>query len=171
MLAYADFSLPFILEIDASHRGLGAVLSQDQGGRIRPVAYASRALSPSERNMSNYSSMKLEFLALMWAMMEKFREYLLRHKCVVWTDNNPLSYLNTAKLGTTEQRWAAQLAAFDFTIRYWSGRTNVNADSLSRQVHSTDESSRLHSLFPWDPLDIGHTDIGIQLTIYNSKSF
>lgn len=161
VLAYADFSLPFILEIDASHRGLGAVLSQDQGGRIRPVAYASRALSPSERNMSNYSSMKLEFLALKWAMTEKFREYLLGHKCVVWTDNNPLSYLNTAKLGATEQRWAAQLAAFDFTIRYRSGRSNVNADSLSRQVHST-ESSSLHSLFPGTPLPEGlqfHPDL------------
>lgn len=148
VLAYADFSQPFILEIDASHRGLGAVLSQDQGGRIRPVAYASRALSLSERNISNYSSMKLEFLALKWAVTEKFQEYLLGHKCVVWTDNNPLSYLNTAKLGATEQRWAAQLSAFDFTIHYRSGRINVNVDSLSRQVHSTDDSSRLESLLP-----------------------
>lgn len=148
VLAYADFSQPFILEIDASHRGLGAVLSQDQGGRIRPVAYASRALSLSERNMSNYSSMKLEFLALKWAVTEKFQEYLLGHKCVVWTDNNPLSYLNTAKLGATEQRWAAQLSAFDFTIHYRSGRINVNVDTLSRQVHSTDDSSRLESLLP-----------------------
>lgn len=152
VLAYADFSLPFILEIDASHSGLGAVLSQDQDGRVRPVAYASRALSPSERNMSNYSSMKLEFLALKWAMTEKFREYLLGHKCVVWTDNNPLSYLNTSKLGATEQRWAAQLSDFDFTIRYRSGRTNVNADSLSRQPHSVDISSGLDPLLPGTPL-------------------
>lgn len=56
--------------------------------------------------MDNYSSMKLEFLGLKWAMGEKFWEYLLGHKCVVFTDNNPLSYLNSAKLGATEQRWA-----------------------------------------------------------------
>lgn len=118
VLAYADFSRPFILEIDASHSGLGAVLSQETDDGVRPVAYASRGLRPTERNMKNYSSMKLEFLALKWAMGEKFREYLLGHKCVVFTDNNPLSYLNSAKLGATEQRWASQLAVFDFEIKY-----------------------------------------------------
>lgn len=132
VLAYANFSLPFILEIDASFNGLGAVLSQEQEGKVRPIAYASRGLKPTERNMSNYSSMKLEFLALKWAVTEKFRDYLLGQKCTVWTDNNPLSHLETAKLGATEQRWAAQLASFDFTIRYRSGRTNTNADALSR---------------------------------------
>ena len=133
VLTYADFSRPFILEIDASHSGLGAVLSQETDRGVRPVAYASRGLRPTERNMSNYSSMKLEFLALKWAMTEKFREYLLGHKCTVYTDNNPLSHLHSAKLGATEQRWAAQLAAFDFDIKYRSGRVNRNADALSRQ--------------------------------------
>ncbi|KAL1281970.1 hypothetical protein QQF64_000773 [Cirrhinus molitorella] len=133
VLAYADFAKPFILEVDASHGGLGAVLSQEFKGKIRPVAYASRSLRPTECNMTNYSSMKLEFLALKWAMVEKFREYLLGHKCIVFTDNNPLSHLATAKLGATEQRWAAELAAFDFELRYRSGRSNGNADALSRQ--------------------------------------
>ncbi|XP_042338496.1 uncharacterized protein LOC121939556, partial [Plectropomus leopardus] len=133
VLAYADFSLPFILEVDASHSGLGAVLSQEQDGKVGPIAYASRGLRPTERNMANYSSMKLEFLALKWAMTEKFREYLLGHKCIVYTDNNPLSHLSTAKLGATEQRWAAQLASFDFEIKYRSGKSNSNADALSRQ--------------------------------------
>lgn len=41
VLTYADFSLPFILEVDASHSGLGAVLSQEQEGKVRPIAYAS----------------------------------------------------------------------------------------------------------------------------------
>ncbi|CAM4713469.1 unnamed protein product [Leuciscus chuanchicus] len=133
VLAYADFSRPFILEVDASYGGLGAVLSQEHQGKVRPIAYASRSLRPTERNMSNYSSMKLEFLALKWAMAEKFREYLLGHKCLVYTDNNPLSHLATAKLGATEQRWAAELAAFDFEVRYRSGKSNRNADALSRQ--------------------------------------
>ncbi len=146
VLAYADFSLPFILEVDASHGGLGAVLSQEQGGKVRPIAYASRGLRPTERNMSNYSSMKLEFLALKWAMTEKFREYLLGQRCVVFTDNNPLSHLTTAKLGATEQRWAAQLAAFDFELRYRSGRSNRNADALSRQGPAI--QSELEGLLP-----------------------
>ena len=133
VLNYADFSRPFILEIDASYSGLGAVLSQETENGVRPVAYASRGLRPTERNMSNYSSMKLEFLALKWAMSEKFRDYLLGHKCVVFTDNNPLSHLRSAKLGATEQRWASQLAIFDFEIKYRSGRSNKNADALSRK--------------------------------------
>lgn len=133
VLAYADFSLPFILEVDASYGGLGAMLSQEQSGKFRPVAYASRGLRPTERNMQNYSSMKLEFLALKCAMTEKFREYLLGHKCVVFTDKNPLSHLFSAKLGDTEQRWAAQLSSFDFEIKYRSGRSNGNANALSRQ--------------------------------------
>ena len=80
--------------------------------------------------------MKLEFLGLKWAMTEKFWEYLLGHKCVVYTDNNPLSYLLSAKLGATEHRWAAQLAAFDLDLKYCSGCSNKNADALSRQYIS-----------------------------------
>ena len=133
VLAYADFSLPFIVEIDASYQGLGAVLSQEQEGRRRPVAFASRGLKTTERNMNNYSSMKLEFLALKWAVTEKFREYLLGHAFTVYTDNNPLSYVQTtAKLAAVEQRWASQLAQFNFTIKYRPGPSNRNADALSR---------------------------------------
>ena len=132
VLAYADFSKPFVLDIDASFEGLGAVLSQEQDGGRRPIAYASRGLRPTERNMSNYSSRKLELLGLKWAVTEKFREYLLGHRCVVYTDNNPLSYLQTAKLGATEHRWAAELALYDLDIRYRPGTANRNADALSR---------------------------------------
>ncbi len=133
VLAYADFQKSFVLEIDASHSGLGAVLSQEHEGKLRPVAFASRGLRPSEKNMQNYSSMKLEFLALKWAVSEKFREYLLGTSCIVYTDNNSLRYLDTAKLGAVEQRWAAQLAAFDLTLKYRPGSRNGNADALSRQ--------------------------------------
>ena len=133
VLAYADFKKTFILEIDASHGGLGAILSQDHEGQRRPVAFASRSLKPTEKNMDNYSSMKLEFLALKWAITEKFREYLLGNKVTVYTDNNPLRHLQTAKLGALEQRWASQLASFNYTLEYRPGRSNGNADALSRQ--------------------------------------
>lgn len=151
VLAYADFTRPFILEVDASYAGLGAVLSQEVEGKVRPIAYASRGLRPAERNTATYSSMRLEFLALKWAMAEKFREYLLGHKCVVRTDNNPLSHLATAKLGATEQRWAAELAAFDFVIQYRAGRTNQNADALSRLTTvqlGADDSGQLGAVVP-----------------------
>uniref|UniRef100_A0A3P9JFB1 Gypsy retrotransposon integrase-like protein 1 n=1 Tax=Oryzias latipes TaxID=8090 RepID=A0A3P9JFB1_ORYLA len=77
--------------------------------------------------------MKLEFLGMKWAMTEKFREYLWGQNCTVWTDNNPLSHLETAKLGATEHRWVAELSAFNYDVRYRPGRANTNADALSRR--------------------------------------
>lgn len=136
----------FFLEIDASHTGLRAVLSQDAGGKQRPVAYASRGLSrglrESERNMDNYSKMKLEFLALKWAVTEKFQDYLIGNKFTVSTDNNPLSHLKTAKLRAVEQRWASQLAMFDFEMLYHNrpGKKNGNADALSDKSRQEDDS-------------------------------
>lgn len=134
VLAYADFHKPFVLEIDASHQGLGAILSQEQDGKRRPIAYASRGLRRTERNMENYSSRKLECLALKWAVCDKFREYLLGNNFVVYTDNNPLCHLQTSKLGALEQRWLSQLASFSFVIKYRPGRVNQNADALSWQA-------------------------------------
>ncbi|KAL7844546.1 hypothetical protein SRHO_G00230850 [Serrasalmus rhombeus] len=134
VLGYADFTSPFILEIGASHAGLGAMLSQDQEGQRHPIAVASQELHPSECNMSNYSAMKLELLPLKRAVTEKFREYLLGTRFTVYTNHNPLSYLQSAKLGAVEQCWASQLALFNYEINleYRSGTANGNADALSR---------------------------------------
>ena len=121
------------METDASDKGLGAVLSQKQDGKLRVIAYASRGLRGAERNMKNYSSMKLELLELKWAVTEKFGEYLLKSEFVVYTDNNPLTYLQSkSKLKAVEQRWAAELASFNFKIEYRAGKHNANADALSR---------------------------------------
>ena len=89
----------------------------EQDGKSRVLAFASRRLQPSEKNSSLYSSMKLEFLAMKWAIMDKFRHYLLGGKFKVITDNNPLTYFRSAKLGALEERWASQLAQFDFDIQ------------------------------------------------------
>ena len=93
VLAFADYTKEFLLETDASKEGLGAVLSQKQeDGWFHPVAYGSRALTMHEKN---YHSTKLEFLALKWAVMEHFKEYLLYQPFPVKTDNNPLTYIMT----------------------------------------------------------------------------
>ena len=77
VLAFADYTIPFLLETDVSKDGLGAVLSQRQVDReYHPITYGSRALMPHEKN---YHSTKLEFLVLKWAVMEHFKEYLLYH--------------------------------------------------------------------------------------------
>ena len=133
ILGYSDFARPFIVDTDASHHGIGAVLSQDKDGMRKVIAYASRGLRPTERNMENYSTMKLELLALKWAVADKFRDYLLASTFTVFTDNNPLTYLKTAKLGAVELRWAAQLADFEFDIFRRTGKSNANADALSRR--------------------------------------
>lgn len=132
VLAYPDFSIPFTLTTDGSFLGLGAVLSQRQDGVERVVAFASRGLRGSERNDKNYSAFKLELLALKWAVTEKFRDFLMYSKFTVITDHNPLRYLENANLGAVEQRWVAQLAEYDFEVRYKPGKDNANADALSR---------------------------------------
>ena len=75
VLAFANYTKDFLLKTDASKEGLGAVLSQKQaGGWFHPVAYGSQALTAHKKNSH---STKLEFLALKWAIMENFKEYLL----------------------------------------------------------------------------------------------
>ncbi|MCG7876341.1 MAG: RNase H-like domain-containing protein [Candidatus Thiodiazotropha endolucinida] len=131
VLAYFDYSLPFQLHTDASTTGLGAVFYQKQGGVDRVVSYASRGLVESERN---YPAHKLEFLALKWAITEKFHDYLYGSSFEVYTDNNPLTYIfSTAKLDATGQRWIAALSNYNCPLKYRSGKKNIYADGLSRK--------------------------------------
>ena len=84
MLAYPWFNEDFVLETDASVMGLCAVLAQLQSdGFVHPIAYASRALSPSERN---YGIMDLETLVVVW-VLSHFQHYLYGHKVTVISDH------------------------------------------------------------------------------------
>ncbi|KAK7901901.1 hypothetical protein WMY93_018670 [Mugilogobius chulae] len=118
VLGYPNFEEPFILHCDASQEGLGAVLYQRQNGKLVVIAYGSRTLTNPEKNYHLHSG-KLEFLALKWAICERFRDFLYYSPpFTVYTDNNPLTYvLTTAKLNATTQRWVAELADFQFVIR------------------------------------------------------
>ena len=96
----------------------------------RVIAYASRSLSNTKRN---YLAHKLKFLAFKWAVMDRFHEHLYGGQFDVYTDNNPLTNILTfTKLDATGQRWVASLANYDFRIFYKSGKSNVEADALSR---------------------------------------
>ena len=102
--------------------------------KVRPhiIAYASQTLRPSKKSMHNYSSAKLELLALKWVVTEKFRDYSLGSKFTVYTDNNPLDYIQTSKLGASQICWLSKLVLFNFNIIYRSGKTNQATDALSQ---------------------------------------
>ena len=143
ILAYLDYSREFILETDASLKGLGAVLSQrGDDGAVRVIAYASHSLRLGERSMRDYSSAKIELLALKWSVCKKFKDYLLGSKFTVYTDNNPLVYIKTSKLGAAQIRWLSELALYDFDIVYHTGKSNLVADALSRQLESPSSNNR-----------------------------
>ena len=150
ILSYADYGKPFKLHTDASGLELGAILYQTQeDGTDRVIAYANRTLSKSEKN---YPAYKLEFLALKWSVCDRFHECLYGGRFEVFTDNNPLTYiLTTAKLDATGQRWVANLANYTFSIKYKSGKSNVDADALSRN--------------PWDM----QVDTAIVMSIINEE--
>ena len=131
ILAYANFTKPFKLHTDACGTGLGAVLYQTQeDGTKAVIAYASRSLNKAE---SHYPGHKLEFLALKWAVVEKFHEYLYGSTFDMYTDNNPLTYvLTTAKLDAASHCWVTRLANYNFRLHYQPGKTTIDADALSR---------------------------------------
>ena len=130
VMAFADFNKPFLLETDASKLGLGVVLSQKQtDGQYHLVAYASCSLTVLE---CNYHSTKQEFLAMKWAIMEWFQEYLLRKAFIVGTNNNPFTYImTTSNLDTTWHCWVESLTGFTFSIGYQKGQDNAATDALS----------------------------------------
>ena len=153
VLGYPDFSHPSELETDASLQELGTVLSQrDETGTNHIITFASWSLWSSKQSMWNYSSAKLELLALKWVVVRKLREYLLGSKFTVYTDNNPLAYIKESKLGVAQIRWLSELALFNFDIKYRSGKSNQAADALSccpkieNESFSNSESDRYETI-------------------------
>ena len=115
ILGYPDYTLEFILHVDASTKALGAVLLQYQEDELKVIGYGSRTLTPAEKK---YHSSKLEFLAVKWAVCYYFRDYLYyTPHFKIYTDNNPVTYITTTgRLRATGQRWVNKLAEFNFSI-------------------------------------------------------
>ena len=130
VLAFADFEKPFLLETDTSSCGLGAVLSQKQDdNKYHLVTYASWELKGGEKK---YHSLKLEFLALKWAMTDQFKEYLWYRPFTVRTDNNPLTYvMTTPNLDAIGHQWVTTMARYNMTIEYLKGADNKVAGLMS----------------------------------------
>lgn len=121
-----------VVQTDASNMGIGAILLQsDKFGNRRPVIYASRGLSDSERR---YNTTEIETLALKWAVTEKFYVYLEGKQFIVQTDHQPLCGELKLKRPSTSRlaKMIMKLQPYDFIIEHTKGKDNSAADALSR---------------------------------------
>lgn len=130
VLISPDYSRQFVLQCDASNRGLGVVLSQiNEKKEEHPVLYLSRKLTPREEA---YSTSEKECLCIVWAI-QKLSCYIQGTKFTVETDHCPLSWLRqmSGKNGRL-LRWSLILQEYNFDVKYKKGSENLNADGLSR---------------------------------------
>ena len=132
VLVFPDYTKPFIIYTDASGTGLGAVvMQQDEEGKNRAIAYASRTLSPAEHN---YSVTHLECLAVIWAL-KTFRDMIFGYEIICYTDHAPIKDLFKGRnLSGRLARWYLTIQEYNPTFKYVPGRANTVADSLSRNV-------------------------------------
>lgn len=132
VLQIPDFSQAFTLHTDASSNAVAAVLSQSRGGHLAPVAFASRALTESERK---YSAYEAECLAVVYGV-EKFEKYLQGREFELFTDNEALSWMfrHPKQLGKIG-RWVLRLSPFKFKVNHVRGSENIVADCLSRMFN------------------------------------
>ncbi|GKA07551.1 putative reverse transcriptase domain-containing protein [Tanacetum coccineum] len=126
ILALPERNDDFVVNYDASHQGLGAVLMQ----REKVIAYASRQLKPHEES---YTTHDLELGVVVFAL-KIWRHYLYGTKCTVFTNHKSLQHiLDQKELNMRQRRWLELLADYDCEIRYHTGKANVVADALSRK--------------------------------------
>ena len=119
----------FILDVDASDLGIGAVLHQVQGGKETVLAYASRSLNKAE---ANYCITEKELLAARY-FIEYFRQYLLGRRFLVRSDHQSLVWLFQLKEPRGKiARWIEILSQYDFAIQYRPGKKQPHCDALSR---------------------------------------
>ena len=129
ILRLVNKELPYTLRTDASGVGLGAVLLQDQGDGLYPVAYASKKLHGAELH---YHTIELECLAIVWAI-RKFYPYLYGRHFILESDHHPLRYLDRIRpVSKRLMGWALELQSHSFSFKAIKGADNVGADYLSR---------------------------------------
>lgn len=129
VLKSPDFTKEFVVQVDASAVGIGAVLAQGEAGEERPIAYLSKKLLPRE---ARYSTVEKEGLAIKWAS-ESLRYYLLGREFLLETDHRALTWIHTMKDHNSRvTRWYLSLQPYQFKVRHRPGPQNKIADYLSR---------------------------------------
>jgi transposase InsO family protein len=143
LLEYPDFNKEFFLQSDASKVGAGAVLFQlDSLGRRCVVSYASWLFNDTERR---YNTTERELLGLVLSV-RKWKPFFYHTKFYAETDHQPLvGYLKLNDPYGKIARWAAELAQFNFAIKYIKGETNIPADTLSRTSEEVDFLETVYS--------------------------
>jgi hypothetical protein len=137
VLTIADVNKPFVVSTDASGYAIGAVLSQDKGHGLQPVAYMSQKLSSTACKWSVHAQ---ELFAVVQAM-KQWRHYLLGsdEPVIVETDHRSLEYIQTQPhIAPMQVRWIEYLQQFNFAMRYREGKNNTVADALSRRADHRD---------------------------------
>ncbi len=149
ILIAPDPSRQFVVEVDTSEVGVGAILSQRSSSddKVHPCAYFSHRLSPAERN---YDIGNRELLAVKLAL-EEWRHWLEGSGVpfIVWTDHKNLEYIKSAKrLNSRQARWALFFGRFDFSISYRPGSKNIKPDALSHIFDHSDRPSFSEPIVP-----------------------
>jgi hypothetical protein len=138
VLMYPNWSKRFFVATDASLQSLGSCLLQkdDKTGKLRPVAYGGRALTPHEKKVG---IMQLETLAAVYAITN-WDVYLSHKPFTLLTDNSALKHVlnSKTKMSAKVQRWSLYLSAYDFDCIHIKGLSNSCADSLSRRPYDFD---------------------------------
>ncbi|KAI8490629.1 hypothetical protein Bbelb_318970 [Branchiostoma belcheri] len=133
-LQYYDREKPVTLQVDASMKGVGAALLQEG----RPIAFASKALTPAE---SRYANIEREMLAVVYGC-EKFKTYLYGRRFTIESDHKPLEQIdrkNLTKAPARLQRLLLRIQEYDYHLKYKPGNEMLVADALSRLSPSEKE--------------------------------
>ena len=128
VLKLSDFSKIFEVACDASHVGIGGVLSQEG----HPIAFFSEKLNDTRLRYSVYD---MEFYALIQTL-KHWRPYLIHIEFILYIDHDSLKHLTSqSKLNARHACWMDYLQKFKFVIRHKSGAENKVANSLSRRPY------------------------------------
>ncbi|KAL0199697.1 hypothetical protein M9458_002884, partial [Cirrhinus mrigala] len=140
VLIHPNPAKPFVVEVDASDVGVGAVLSQrGPDEKLHPCSFFSRKFNPTQQR---YGVGDRELLAIKWAL-EEWRHWLQggSDPFTVWTDHQNLTVIRqTKQLNPRQAQWALFFEHFHFHLSYRPGSKNTKADAISRQ-HQRDTIS------------------------------